>query len=65
MLEIALAQNPEVKYLFSCAASCPESCLLFSYNFFCLGSLSIQYDSKHHFAGMTNQAYCAVVVALL
>ena len=30
MLEISLAQNPEVEYLFSCAASCPKSCLLFS-----------------------------------
>ena len=38
MLEISRALNPEVEYLFSCAAPCPESCLLFSYDFFCLGS---------------------------
>ena len=38
MLEISLAQNPDVEYLFSCAASCPEFCLLFSYNFLCRGS---------------------------
>ena len=37
MLEISIAQNPDVEYLFSNAASCPESCLLLSYNFF-LGS---------------------------
>ena len=65
MLEMSLAQNPEVEYLFSCAAFCPKSCLLFSCNFFCLGSYPVQYDPKHHFARMTNQAYGAVVVALL
>ena len=37
MLEISLALNPEVEYLFSCAAPCPESCLLFSYDFFAWG----------------------------
>ena len=65
MLEISLAQNPEVEYLFSCAASCSESCLLFSNNFFCLGSQPIQYDPKYHFARVTNQAYDAVVIELL
>lgn len=60
VLKVTLAQNSQIENLLSCAASCLETCLLFRYNCFSLGSQPVQYDTEHHFARMAYQADGAV-----
>ena len=59
-----LHQYSAGKDLFYCASACPKSSLFFSQVFFCLFLESVENDSEHDLAGVANQAYCSVILAL-
>ena len=65
VLLISLAQNPGVKDLLRCTASCPKPSLLFSYDCFGLGFQPVQYYSEHHLTETTDQVDGTIVVTLL
>ena len=47
------------------APSCSEARLFFSDDLLRLWLQSVQYDLRHDFASVTDEAYCLVVLALL
>ena len=65
MLEIFLTENASVDDLLCGTPSCSEACLFFSDDLLRFWFQSVQYDLQHDFAGLTDEAYCSVVLALL
>ena len=65
VLEIFLTENVSVEDLLCGTPACFEACLFFSDDLLCLWLQSVQYDLKHGFALVTDEAYCSVVLALL
>ena len=65
VLEIFLTENALVEDLLCGTPSCSEACLFFGDDLLRLWLQSIQYDLKHDFAWVTDEAYYSVVLALL
>ena len=65
VLQIFFTEDSLVEDMLCGAPSCSEACLFFSDDLLHLWLQSIQYDIQHDFAWVTDEAYCAVVLALL
>ena len=61
MLQVFLAEDPEIEYLFCGAPSSSETCLLFCNDLFCLWLMSVQHDLTR----MADEADGSVVLAQL
>ena len=56
MLQVFLAENPEIEYLFCGAPFGSEACLLFYNDPFCLWLESVYDDLQHDLTGMADKA---------
>ena len=56
MLQVFLAEDPEIEYLFCGAPSGSETCLLFCNDLFCLWLESVQDDLQQDLTGMADKA---------
>ena len=65
VLEIFFTEDSLVEDLLCGAPFCSEACLFFGGDLLRLWLQSVQYDLQHDFAWVTDEAYCAVVLALL
>ena len=65
MLQVFLAEDPEIEYLFCGAPSGSETCLLFCNDLFCLRLESVQDDLQHDLTRMADKADGSVVLAQL
>ena len=64
VLEMFFNADPAVETVFHCAPTCSEACLFFGYYFLSLGFQSVEDDTEHDLAGVADQAYCSIVLAL-
>ena len=64
MLQVFLAEDPEIEYLFCSAPSGSETCLLFCNDLFCFWLESVS-DLQHDLTRMADKADCSVVLAQL
>ena len=65
MLQVFLAEDPEIEYLFCGAPSGSETCLLFCNDLFCLWLESVKDDLQHDLIRMADEADGSVVLAQL
>ena len=65
MLQVFLAEDPEIEYLFCGAPSGSEACLLFCNDLFCLWLESVQDDLQHDLTRMADKADGSVDLAQL
>ena len=65
VLEIFLTENAKVEDLLCGAPFCSEACQFFSDDLLRLWFQSVQYDARHDFAWVIDEADCSVVLALL
>ena len=65
VLQVLLAENYQNTDLLRGAPACSKTCLFFGNDLFSLRFQSVQYYPQHDFAWMTDEAYCAVVLAQL
>ena len=65
MLQVFLAEYPEIEYLFCGVPSGSETCLLFCNDFFCLWLESVYDDLQHDLSRMADKADGSVVLAQL
>ena len=65
MLQVFLAEDPEIEYLFCGAPTGSETCLLFCNDLFCLWLESVQDDLQHDLTRMADKADGSVVLAQL
>ena len=64
VLYLFLDEDPAVEYLVHCALACSETCLFFCQQLLSLCFQSVEDHSEHNLAGMADQAYGPVVLAL-
>ena len=65
MLQVFLAEDPEIEYFFCGAPSSSETCLLFCNDLFCLWLESVQDDFQDDLTRMADKADGSVVLAQL
>ena len=65
VLQVFLAEDPEIEYLFCCAPSGSETGLLFCNDLFCLWLESVYDDLQHNLTGMADKADGSVILAQL
>ena len=65
MLQVFLAEDPDIEYLFCGAPSGSETCLLFCSDLFCLWLESVSDDLRHDLTGMADKVDDSVVLAQL
>ena len=65
MLQVFLAEDSEIEYLFCGAPSGSETCLLSCNNIFCLWLESVEANLQHDLTRMADKAEGSVVLALL
>ena len=63
MLQVFLAENPEIEYLFCGAPSGSETCLHLCNDLFCLWLESLKDDLQHDLTRMAGKVDGAVVLA--
>ena len=65
MLQVFLAEDPEIEYLFCGVPSGSETCLLFCNDIFCLWLESVLDDLQHDLTRMADEADGSVDLAQL
>ena len=62
VLTVLLTQNSKVENLFCCAPSSSKPSLYFGNDLLCLGCQSVQYDFRHHFACVADEANRSIIL---